>query len=84
LLNFCPSPPKKIALHFNTLANDTGIDTDRRYTPASLTSDQLVGIVKQMVDKKMSQTQVIQSLWGVEKIGKGWKQAYTEYKELFP
>jgi hypothetical protein len=69
---------------FNALADDTGIDTDRRYTPAFLTSEQLVGIVKQMVDKKMSQTQIIQSLWGVEKNGKGWKQAYTEYKELFP
>ncbi|MBD2211263.1 hypothetical protein H6G27_15395 [Nostoc linckia FACHB-104] len=69
---------------FNTLGDDTGIDTDRRYTPASLTSEQLVGIVKQMVDKKMSQTQIIQSLWGVEKNAKGWKQAYTEYKELFP
>ncbi|MBD2303588.1 hypothetical protein [Nostoc sp. FACHB-190] len=69
---------------FNALADDTGIDTDRRYTPAELTSEQLVGIVKQMVDKKMSQTQIIQSLWGVEKNGKGWKQAYTAYKELFP
>jgi hypothetical protein len=69
---------------FNALADDTGIDTDRRYTPASLTPSQLTGIVKQMVDKKMSQTQIIQSLWGVEKNGKGWKQAYTEYKELFP
>ncbi|MBD2458811.1 hypothetical protein H6G80_32730 [Nostoc sp. FACHB-87] len=69
---------------FNSLADDTGIDTDRRYTPAFLTSEQLVGIVKQMVDKKMSQTQIIQSLWGVEKNGKGWKQAYNEYKELFP
>jgi hypothetical protein len=69
---------------FNTLADDTGIDTDRRYTPAFLTSEQLVGIVKQMVDKKMSQTQIIQSLWGVEKNAKGWKQAYSEYKELFP
>jgi hypothetical protein len=46
---------------FNALADDTGIDTDRRYTPAFLTSEQLVGIVKQMVDKKMSQTQIIQS-----------------------
>jgi hypothetical protein len=69
---------------FNALADDTGIDTDRRYTPAFLTSEQLTGIVKQMVDKKMSQTQIIQSLWGVEKNAKGWKQAYTEYKELFP
>ncbi|MBD2303310.1 hypothetical protein [Nostoc sp. FACHB-190] len=69
---------------FNALADDTGIDTDRRYTPAFLTSEQLTGIVKQMVDKKMSQTQIIQSLWGVDKNGKGWKQAYTEYKELFP
>ncbi|MBW4565710.1 MAG: hypothetical protein KME32_32440 [Mojavia pulchra JT2-VF2] len=69
---------------FNTLANDTGIDTNTRYTPAELTLEQLTGIVKQMVDKKMSQTQIIQSLWGVEKNGKGWKQAYTEYKELFP
>ncbi|MBD2303197.1 hypothetical protein H6G28_32340, partial [Nostoc sp. FACHB-190] len=69
---------------FQTLADDTGIDTDRRYTPAELTIEQLTGIVKQMVDKKMSQTQIIQSLWGVEKNGKGWKQAYNEYKELFP
>ncbi|MBE9003451.1 hypothetical protein IQ274_36200 [Nostoc sp. LEGE 12447] len=69
---------------FNTLADDTVLDTNRRYTPAFLTSEQLVGIVKQMVGKKMSQTQIIQSLWGVEKNGKGWKQAYTEYKELFP
>jgi hypothetical protein len=67
-----------------TLADDTGNDTDRRYTPAFLTSEQLVGIVRQMMDKKMSQTQIIQSLWGVDKNGKGWKQAYTEYKELFP
>jgi len=67
-----------------TLANDTRNDTGTRYTPAQLTVEQLTGIVKQMVDKKMSQTQIIQSLWGVEKNGKGWKQAYTEYKELFP
>ncbi|BAZ03328.1 hypothetical protein NIES37_73410 (plasmid) [Tolypothrix tenuis PCC 7101] len=67
-----------------TLAGDTPNDTETRYTPASLTPSQLTGIVKQMTDKKMSQTQIIQSLWGVEKNGKGWKQAYTEYKELFP
>ncbi len=67
-----------------TFVDDTGIDTATRYTPAQLTIEQLTGIVKQMVDKKMSQTQIIQSLWGVEKNGKGWKQAYTEYKELFP
>lgn len=67
-----------------TFVSDTGIDTSTRYTPAELTIEQLTGIVKQMVDKKMSQTQIIQSLWGVEKNGKGWKQAYTEYKELFP
>ncbi|HIK06600.1 MAG TPA: hypothetical protein IGS40_18090, partial [Trichormus sp. M33_DOE_039] len=67
-----------------TLANDTRNDTETRYTPASLTPSQLTGIIKQMLDKKMSQTQIIQSLWGVEKNGKGWKQAYTEYKELFP
>ncbi|MBD2169395.1 hypothetical protein H6G04_34095 [Calothrix membranacea FACHB-236] len=67
-----------------TLADDTGNVSNRRYTPASLTSEQLTGIVKQMTSKKMSQTQIIQSLWGVEKNGKGWKQAYTEYKELFP
>ncbi|BAY42262.1 hypothetical protein NIES2111_66580 (plasmid) [Nostoc sp. NIES-2111] len=69
---------------FNTLASDTRNDTKTRYTPTELTLEQLTGIVKQMVDKKMSQTQIIQSLWGVEKNGKGWKQAYTEYKELFP
>jgi hypothetical protein len=67
-----------------TLADDTPNDTETRYTPAKLTPSQLTGIVKQMADKKMSQTQIIQSLWGVEKNGKGWKQAYTEYKELFP
>ncbi|MBD2472263.1 hypothetical protein [Nostoc sp. FACHB-145] len=67
-----------------TFADDTGIDTETRYTPAQLTLEQLTGIVKQMVDKKMSQTQIIQSLWGVEKNAKGWKQAYAEYKELFP
>jgi hypothetical protein len=67
-----------------TLADDTGNVSATRYTPAELTPSQLTGIVKQMVGKKMSQTQIIQSLWGVEKNGKGWKQAYTEYKELFP
>jgi hypothetical protein len=67
-----------------TLADDTGNVSDRRYTSAELTLEQLTGIVKQMISKKMSQTQIIQSLWGVEKNGKGWKQAYTEYKELFP
>ncbi|BAY95919.1 MULTISPECIES: hypothetical protein [unclassified Tolypothrix] len=67
-----------------TLASDTGNDTETRYTPAELTPSQLTSIVKQMMDKKMSQTQIIQTLWGVEKNGKGWKQAYTEYKELFP
>lgn len=69
---------------FHSSGDDTSIDTNRRYTPTLLTYDQLTGIVEQMISKKMSQTQIIQSLWGVEKNGKGWKQAYTEFKELFP
>jgi hypothetical protein len=39
-------------------------------------------ILIQQRQSRMSQTQLIQDLWCVEKNKQGWKQAYAEYKEL--
>jgi hypothetical protein len=39
-------------------------------------------ILIQQLLRHMSQTQLIQDLWSVEKNKAGWKQAYAEYKEL--
>ncbi len=59
---------------------DSGIDT-KRYTPAKLTGEQMLILIRQL-QTRMSQTQLIQDLWCVEKNKTGWKQAYTEFKEL--
>jgi hypothetical protein len=59
---------------------ESGIDT-KRYTPANLTSEQML-ILIQRLQTHMSQTQIIQDLWCVEKNKQGWKQAYAEFKEL--
>ncbi|HEY9672738.1 MAG TPA: hypothetical protein V6D11_14935 [Waterburya sp.] len=59
---------------------EPGIDT-KRYTPANLTKEQILILIYRM-QCHMSQTQVIQDLWAVEKNKAGWKQAYAEYKEL--
>ncbi len=63
---------------------DSGIDTSsdtKRYTPAKLTGEQVLILIRQL-QTRMSQTQLIQDLWCVEKNKTGWKQAYTEFKEL--
>jgi hypothetical protein len=39
-------------------------------------------ILIQRLQTHMSQTQIIQDLWCVEKNKQGWKQAYAEFKEL--
>lgn len=68
--------------------SDTGIDTigdtsdTSRFTPARLTKEQLLKLVNQMKISEMSQTQIIQTLWSVDKNKAGWKQAYNEYKGL--
>jgi hypothetical protein len=61
-------------------ANDTGSDT-KRYTRANLTREQVLILIRQL-QPRMSQTQLIQDLWCVEKNKQGWKQAYAEFKEL--
>jgi hypothetical protein len=63
---------------------DSGIDTSadtKRYTRAFLTKEQMLILIQQLL-RHMSQTQLIQDLWYVEKNKAGWKQAYAEYKEL--
>jgi high-affinity Fe2+/Pb2+ permease len=65
-------------------ASDTGTDTGsntKRYTKANLTGEQVLILIRQL-QPRMSQTQLIQDLWCVEKNKTGWKQAYTEFKEL--
>jgi hypothetical protein len=59
---------------------DSGIDT-KRYTLANLTREQMLILIQQR-QSRMSQTQLIQDLWCVEKNKQGWKQAYAEFKEL--
>lgn len=61
--------------------SDTGNDTDL-FTPARLPKEQILTLIKQMKTAGLSQTQIIQSLWSVEKNKTGWKQAYSEYKRL--
>jgi hypothetical protein len=63
---------------------ESGIDTEgdtKRYTRANLTREQILILIQQL-SSRISQTQLIQDLWSVEKNKAGWKQAYTEYKEL--
>jgi len=61
--------------------DDTGIDT-KQYTPANLSKEQVMVLINHLKKKGMSQTQVIEDVWCCEKNKAGWKQAYTEYKEL--
>lgn len=58
----------------------TGNDT-KRYTKANLTSEQMLILISRM-QSHLSQTQIIQDLWCVEKNKQGWKQAYAEFKML--
>ena len=63
---------------------ESSIDTEgdtKRYTPANLTREQMLILIQQL-QSRMSQTQLIQDLWCVEKNKQGWKQAYAEFKEL--
>ena len=62
----------------------SGIDTNsdtKRYTAVNLTGEQMLILIRRM-QSHMSQTQIIQDLWCVEKNRQGWKQAYSEFKEL--
>ncbi|MBD2047280.1 hypothetical protein H6F78_17055 [Coleofasciculus sp. FACHB-64] len=63
-------------------SGDTERDTSDTFTPAQLPRVQVVQLVEQMKVSGFSQTQIIQALWGCEKNKAGWKQAYTEFKEL--
>jgi hypothetical protein len=47
-----------------------------------LAEAQLVSLIKSMTAAGMKQTQIICSLWEVEKNKAGWKAAYARFKEL--
>jgi hypothetical protein len=65
-------------------AEDDTADTegDTAAIAHRLAEAQLVSLIKSMAAGGMNQTQIICSLWGVEKNKTGWKAAYTRFKEL--
>ena len=63
-------------------SSDTGRDTSDTITPARIPRHQALQLIDQMKLSGLSQTQIIQSLWGCEKNKAGWKQAYSQFKEL--
>lgn len=63
-------------------SDDTERDTGDTFTPARLTRTKALRIIQQMKVSGLSQTQIIQALWGCEKNKAGWKQAYAQFKEL--
>ncbi|MEP0755208.1 hypothetical protein NDA03_23610 [Trichocoleus sp. Lan] len=63
-------------------SDDTERDTGDTFTPAQLPRTQVLKLADQMKVSGLSQTQIIQALWGCEKNKAGWKQAYAQFKEL--
>jgi hypothetical protein len=73
-------------------ADITGVSGDGSDTPDTegdtapvahrLPEAQLVSLIKSMTAAGMKQTQIICSLWEVEKNKAGWKAAYARFKEL--
>lgn len=63
-------------------SGDTERDTSDTFTPAQLPRKQVLKLADQMKVSGLSQTQIIQALWGCEKNKTGWKQAYAQFKEL--
>jgi hypothetical protein len=73
-------------------ADITGVSSDGSDTPDTegdtvpfahrLPEAQLVSLIKSMTAAGMKQTQIICSLWEVEKNKAGWKAAYARFKEL--
>ncbi|MBD1925771.1 hypothetical protein H6F74_05670 [Trichocoleus sp. FACHB-90] len=63
-------------------SSDTRRDTPDTITPAQIPRSQALQLIKQMKGAGLSQTLIIQSLWGCEKNKVGWKQAYLQFKEL--
>jgi hypothetical protein len=66
-------------------ADTTGVSDDTSDTKTvaeKLPEIELVSLIDSMVKAGLSQTQIICSLWSVEKNKAGWKAAYIRFKEL--
>jgi hypothetical protein len=63
-------------------SDDTERDTSDTFTLTQLPRHQALRLIDQMKLSGLSQTQIIQALWGCEKNRAGWKQAYSQFKEL--
>ncbi|MBD1835379.1 hypothetical protein H6F61_22500 [Cyanobacteria bacterium FACHB-472] len=57
-------------------------DTSDMFTSAQLPRHQALRLIDQMKISGLSQTQIIQALWGCEKNKAGWSKAYSQFKEL--
>jgi hypothetical protein len=66
-------------------ADTTGVSDDTSDTKpvaGKLPEIELVSLIDSMIKAGLSQTQIICSLWSVEKNKAGWKAAYIRFKEL--
>jgi hypothetical protein len=66
-------------------ADNTGVSDDTSDTKTvaeKLPEIELVSLINSMVKAGLSQTQIICSLWSVEKNKAGWKAAYIRFKKL--
>ncbi|WP_208344088.1 hypothetical protein, partial [Aetokthonos hydrillicola] len=81
-----PFPPKSGEVpdtknHLETVETKV-FKGEQRYTPDSLSREELLTKIRSMLSCGDSQTKIIENLWKVEKNRSGWKQAYKEFKEL--
>lgn len=63
-------------------ADTSNTENDTKPVAEKLPETELVSLIESMAQAGLSQTQIICSLWSVEKNKAGWKAAYIRFKEL--
>jgi hypothetical protein len=78
-----PEPSEPSSEPLNQADDKASSQNTSRFTPLSLTREQVLELVKQLRTAQLNQTQIIERLWQVRKGGSvAWKEAYRQFREI--
>jgi hypothetical protein len=77
------SPSEPLPEPLNQRPDEDYSENISRFTPLSLTREQVLELIKQLRTTELNQTQIIERLWQVKKGGSAaWKEAREQFRQL--
>jgi hypothetical protein len=77
------SPSEPLPEPLNQRPDEDKSENTSRFTPLSLTREQVLELIKQLRTTELNQTQIIERLWQVKKGGSAaWKEAREQFRQL--